>query len=266
MKIIIATVIIAFVIAFVLGMLLGFFKKVFAVHEDEKVTKIKELLPNGNCGGCGYAGCSAYAEAVASGKAPLNACTAGGAEVAKAIAEIMGGTAEVKSYIAVLACQGSKTCAVSRGNYTGVETCAAAAIAVNGTKMCASGCIGFGDCVKVCKFGAMTMGDDGLPKIDKAKCTGCGACARACPHKLLKKIDTERKAPLVLCSCVSDKKPDVVKNCSMSCIKCQRCVRECPEQAITMEGGVPFINEEKCTACGTCVTACLRKVIKFLEK
>lgn len=264
MKIIIATVIIAFVIAFVLGMLLGFFKKIFAVHEDEKVTKLKEVLPGGNCGGCGYAGCASYAEAIARGEAPLNACTAGGAAVAKAIAEIMGGTAEVKSYMAVLACQGSKNCAVSRGTYTGVPTCAAAALSVNGTKMCANGCVGFGDCVKVCKFDAIYMDEDGLPKIDKEKCTGCGACARTCPHKLLKKVEKERKTPMVLCSCVSDKKPDVVKNCSMSCIKCSKCVRECPEQAIALEGGLPVINEEKCTACGTCVTGCPRKVIKFI--
>lgn len=264
MKIIISTVIIALVIALVLGMLLGFFKKIFAVQEDEKVTKLKEILPGANCGGCGYAGCASYAEAIARGEAPLNACSAGGAAVAKAVAEIMGGSVEAKSYIAVLACQGAKNCAVSRGTYTGVETCAAAALSVNGTKMCANGCVGFGDCVKVCKFGAMTMGDDGLPKIDRNKCTGCGACARTCPHKLLKKINTERKAPLILCSCVSDAKPGVVKNCSMSCIKCQKCVRECPAQAITMEGGLPVISEEKCTACGTCITGCPRKVIKAL--
>lgn len=264
MKIIISTVIIAFVIAFVLGMLLGFFKKIFAVHEDEKVTKLKEILPGANCGGCGFAGCAAYAEAVASGSAPLNACSAGGAAVAEAVAKVMGGTVEAKSYMAVLACQGSKKCAVSRGTYTGVPTCAAAALAINGTKMCANGCVGFGDCVKVCKFDAIYMGDDGLPKIDKEKCTGCGACARTCPHKLLKKVEKERKTPMVLCSCVSDKKPDVVKNCSMSCIKCSKCVRECPEQAITMAGGLPVIDEGKCTACGTCVTGCPRKVIQYL--
>lgn len=264
MEIIISTVIIAFVIALTLGMLLGFFKKIFAVHEDEKVTKLKEILPGANCGGCGYAGCASYAEAIARGEAPLNACSAGGAAVAEAVAKIMGETVEAKSYMAVLACQGSKTCAVSRGTYTGVTTCAAAALSVNGTKLCANGCVGFGDCVGVCKFGAIKMGDDGLPKIDKEKCTGCGACAKTCPHKLLKKVEKEVKAPMALCSCVSDKKPDVVKNCSMSCIKCSKCVRECPVQAITMEGGLPVINTEKCTACGTCVTGCPRKVIHFV--
>jgi len=264
MNIILSTVIIAFVIAFVLGCLLGFFKKVFAVQEDEKVTKLKEILPGANCGGCGYAGCSAYAEAVANGSAPLNGCSAGGAAVAKAVADVMGTEVEAKSYIAVLACQGTKECAESRGNYTGVETCAAAALSVNGTKLCASGCVGFGDCVTKCTFGAIKMGEDGIPVIDRKKCTGCGACAKACPRKLLKKIDTERKAPLPLCSCISSMKPALVKNCSVSCIKCEKCVRECPEQAITMEGGLPVINEEKCTACGTCVSGCPRKVIQFV--
>ena len=262
---IVTTVIIAFVIAFILGVLLGFFKKIFAVHEDEKITKLKEVLPGANCGGCGYAGCGSYAEAIARGDAPLNACSAGGSAVALEISKIMGQTVESKSYFAVLACQGSKDCALSRGIYTGVETCAAATQSVNGTKMCLSGCAGFGDCVKVCKFDAIYMGDDGLPKIDFKKCTGCGACARTCPRKLLKKIDKERKAPMVLCSCVSDAKPGVVKNCSVSCIKCQKCVRDCPSQAITMEGALPFIQEEKCTACGLCVSSCPRKVINFVK-
>ena len=265
MKTIIFTVIIAFVIAFILGALLGFFKKIFAVQENEKVTKLKEVLPGANCGGCGYAGCASYAEAIARGDAPLNACSAGGGTVASAIAQIMGSSVEAKSYMAVLACQGSNSCTVSRGIYTGVETCAAAAVSVNGTKLCASGCVGFGDCVAQCKFGAICMGDDGLPKIDKEKCTGCGACARACPKKLLKKIEKSREAPMILCSCVSDAKPGVVKNCSLSCIKCQKCVRDCPTQAITMEGGLPVIHEEKCTACGTCVSSCPRKVIKFVD-
>jgi Na+-translocating ferredoxin:NAD+ oxidoreductase RNF subunit RnfB len=72
------------------GFILAFAAKVFAVEVDERQAAIAEVLPGANCGGCGFAGCSAYAAAVAAGKAELNACAAGGSEVSKKIAKIMG--------------------------------------------------------------------------------------------------------------------------------------------------------------------------------
>ncbi len=61
------------------GLVLGYASKKFAVPVDERVTKVRELLPGANCGGCGFAGCDAYAQAVVDGIAELNACGPGGA-------------------------------------------------------------------------------------------------------------------------------------------------------------------------------------------
>ncbi len=77
----------------VFGYLLSLASKFFAVKIDEKVEKCREVLPGANCGGCGYSGCAAYAEAVANG-APLNCCAAGGQPVADKLAEILGRNAD----------------------------------------------------------------------------------------------------------------------------------------------------------------------------
>lgn len=266
MNIIISTVIISFVLALVLGCLLGFFKKVFAVQEDERIGKLIEILPNANCGGCGYAGCAAYAAALVNDGAACNGCTAGGASVTAKVAEIMGGTADDTSYIAVLACQGCNENAVKKGEYTGLKSCAAANIAINGTKLCASGCIGYGDCVAACKFDAIRLDENGIPVINREKCTGCGACAKACPKKIIKKVNAKRTAPMVLCSVTSDNKPAVLKNCKVSCIKCHKCEKDCPQGAIHFENNLPVHDEAKCVGCGTCINSCVRKSIQFVTK
>ena len=100
MKTILFTLLVSAVLAMILGILLGFFKKIFHVEVDEKVGKIRSCLPGANCGGCGYPGCDGYASAVAKGEAPVNSCTAGGAEVAKKVGEVMGVTAETVQKVA----------------------------------------------------------------------------------------------------------------------------------------------------------------------
>ena len=60
------------------GALLAVASKYLAVETDSRVEKITEVLPNANCGGCGFAGCSAFAAAVVSGEAPVDGCSAGG--------------------------------------------------------------------------------------------------------------------------------------------------------------------------------------------
>ncbi|MCR4626283.1 MAG: electron transport complex subunit B [Treponema sp.] len=89
MQIIISTVIVSFVVAFVLGVLLGVFQKIFAVKVDERVVKIREVLPGINCGGCGFPGCDGFAEACVKSGVPAKGCVAGGAKVKEAIAQIM---------------------------------------------------------------------------------------------------------------------------------------------------------------------------------
>ena len=266
MKVIIATVIVALVVAFVLGVLLGLFKKIFAVAVDPKVAQIRDALSGGNCGGCGYAGCDAFAAAVAAGEAPVTGCVAGGPATAEKLSQIMGvsgGGAERK--VAFLACRGSKECAGTKGEYTGLKTCRAASLAVGGTKLCASGCVGYGDCAAACPFGALSMGDDGLPHVDYKKCTGCGKCAKVCPKHLFALVPAERKGSVAACSCHSDNKPQIRKNCTAGCFKCGMCARKCPAQCIDVSSGIPQIDYAKCTSCGECVKACPDKVLHLLQ-
>ena len=265
MNIILYTIIVAVIIAFLLGVLLGLFKKIFHVDTDPKVQKVRDALSGANCGGCGLAGCDAFASAVVKGDAPSNGCVAGGADCAKKLAEILGQAGvEVKPKIAFLACAGNKECAADKAEYIGIKTCKAAQLTMNGTKKCAFGCIGLGDCIKVCPFGALYMGDDGLPKVNKSKCVGCGKCASACPKHLFRLIDADTKGAIGVCSNKSDNKPQIRKDCTRGCFKCGMCARKCPEQAIDVSSGLPVIDYSKCTSCGTCISACTDKVLILL--
>ena len=262
MTVVIYTIIVALVIGFLLGVLLGLFKKIFYVKVDPKVQAVRDLLSGGNCGGCGYAGCDAFAEAVVKGEAPTNGCIAGGASCAAKVAEIMGGSAgDVVPKVAVLACHGTNQVAQSRGEYNGVKTCAAAQLTMNGTKKCSFGCVGFGDCVEVCPFGALSMGKDGLPHVDRSKCVGCGKCVKQCPKHLFVLMPADTKGAFAFCSCHNENKPQIRKDCSVGCFKCGICAKKCPEQAIDITSGIPKIDYTKCTSCGECIKACPDKVL-----
>ncbi len=265
MNTILYTIIVAAIIAILLGILLGLFKKIFHVDTDPKVQLVRDALSGANCGGCGLAGCDAFASAVVKGDAPANGCVAGGSDCAKKVAEILGQAGvEVKPKVAFLACAGTKDCAADKAEYIGIKTCKAAQLTLNGTKKCAFGCIGLGDCVKVCPFGALSMGEDGLPKVNKAKCVACGKCASACPKHLFRMIDADTKGAIGVCSNKSDNKVQIKKDCSRGCFKCGMCARKCPEQAIDCSSGLPVIDYTKCTSCGTCVSACVDKVLCIL--
>ncbi|MDR1971787.1 MAG: RnfABCDGE type electron transport complex subunit B [Treponema sp.] len=254
------------VLAFVLGAALGIFRKIFAVPEDPLFGRIREALPGANCGACGYPGCDGYAAAVAAGNAGVGACSVGGKETAEKLSALMGVSARVISTVTVLACQGSTLHAAVKGTYTGLRTCRGAKLSAGGTKLCAWGCLGFGDCVKKCKFGALSLGDRGLPKVDYAKCTGCRLCIAECPQQILKGIPRDQKGALVLCSNRNANRPQVSKSCKIACIKCGLCVKNCPQQCIDLSGNIPVVDYTKCTSCGTCTEKCPTKVFKIFER
>ncbi len=268
MEIVLATLIVSLVLAFILGVLLGVFNKVFHVEVDETVAKIREVLPGANCGGCGYPGCDGCAEAMAAGEAPVTACTAGGVSVAEAIGKIMGVSAAIEPKTAVLLCRGEKGKAVENAFYRGVKSCRAASISGTSTKMCENGCIGFGDCEAVCSFGAIAVGNNGLPEIDMSKCTGCGVCVSTCPQGILALFPSGETGALVFCSCKSMKRNMLLKNCKAACIKCGKCVRGCHANAITMDGtsGLPVVDRSACDSCGECAKGCPTGAISLFEQ
>lgn len=261
-SIIIAVIMLA-LMGILFGMILAFASKKFAVESDPRINEIMAVLPGANCGACGFPGCSGLAEAIVNGGAPVNGCPVGKAPVAQKIAAIMGVEVEenAKPKFAQLLCKGGKAERVDRYYYMGVSDCAAAQLLNGGPKLCEYGCLGLGNCVRSCKFGAMRINENALPEIDIEKCTGCGACTKACPRSLIKLVDDNAQ---VMVRCQSHNKgPDVRKACKVGCIGCGICAKNCPANAINVTDFLAEINPELCTACGICVEKCPMKTIKF---
>ncbi len=171
----------------VLGLGLAIASKVFYVYVDPKVEAVEELLPGANCGGCGFPGCSANAEAIVAGKSSPASCVAASPEVIQKIAEIVGAKIELKEpEVAKPNCKYGVFDADRKYIYDGVRDCRAAIIINGGEKECPIGCLGLGTCVKACPFGALSIGPDRLPVVDTELCTGCGTCERVCPKQIIK--------------------------------------------------------------------------------
>ena len=169
----------------VCGIVLGAASRIFYVWEDPRIAQVEAAFAGANCGGCGYAGCSAAAVAVVAGKAPPSVCVVGGPESAQGAATVMGmevGMAEpLKSYNT---CTGGNR-AENKFTYLGVNTCSAQAVLSGGQPVCSVGCLGMGDCVRACMFGALDMGPNGYPVVKKDKCVGCGVCEQICPKGIM---------------------------------------------------------------------------------
>jgi Na+-translocating ferredoxin:NAD+ oxidoreductase RNF subunit RnfB len=255
----IATAIVAGVGLFI-GLFLGFAAKTFAVEQDERELKVRELLPGANCGGCGYPGCDGLASAIAKGEAPANACPVANKEAHKLIAEVMGTTAEeTEKKVAFVKCAGTCDKTQVKYEYYGVQDCKKAALVPGkGNKKCSYGCMGFGSCVKVCAFDAIHM-VNGIAVVDKEKCTACTKCTAECPNKLIEMVPAKARH-LVACSS-PEKGKDVKAACSAGCIGCKLCVKACEFDAITVENNLAYIDYSKCTNCGKCAVVCPVKVI-----
>ena len=238
------------------GVILAFISAKFMVKIDPKVEQVRESLPGANCGACGFAGCMGYAEAVVGNPdVAVNLCAPGKGAVAEKIAEITGKKAEkVEPRIARVFCQGGKSKSQRKFQYTGVMDCTAAVLAAGGDKSCDFGCLGYGTCMRVCPFDAITMSDENLPIISKEKCTACGKCVAACPKQV---IELARESKAVVISCHSrDKGIDVKKKCQVGCIACGICVRTCPVDAIKVDSNLARIDHDKCIVCGLCIKKC----------
>lgn len=245
-----------------LGLFLGFMGKKFAVEVDQKEIDVREALPGNNCGGCGYAGCDALAKAIAAGEAPVNACPVAGAKAAKIIGEIMGVDAgDAVKMTAFVKCSGTCESAKENYKYSGAMDCTMMSVVPNGgSKACTYGCMGYGSCVKACPFDAIHV-VDGVAVVDKEKCKACGKCVAVCPRNLIELIPYDAKYT-VNCSS-KDKGKDVIAACSVGCIGCMMCTKQCEAGAITVENNIAHIDYSKCTHCGKCAEKCPKKIIKL---
>jgi len=159
----------------------------------------------------------------------------------------------------VLRCHGLTAFARDEAEYAGIATCAAATLVFAGPKACKNGCLGLGDCVRVCPFDALHLGADGIVEVDAERCTGCGLCIPACPKDLFSLYPRGHRIEL---ACVAREKQAAVRaSCLVGCTLCRKCVAKCPAEAITWDGRTILIDHEKCLAygpsCGeVCVDVC----------
>ena len=225
------------------------------VPVDERVEKITAALPGANCGACGCAGCADYAKSVVEDGNAVNKCVPGGAKAAAAVAEIMGVEADSSVPMkAVVVCSGTCDKTSKRYSFEGVQSCQSVKGLYGGDGLCKFSCLGYGDCTRACAFDAIHI-VDGIAKVDYAKCTGCGACAAACPGAVISIIPEHKRKPVVQCR-NQEKGAVTRKQCTAGCIGCMKCAKACPKQAITVENNVAHIDQSKCVGCQLCVKEC----------
>jgi ferredoxin len=160
--------------------------------------------------------------------------------------------------IAVLACNGTCEFRPRTSIYDGAQSCTIASALYSGETGCNYGCHGFGDCVSSCTFGAIIIDlKTGLPVFNDLKCTGCGACSKACPRNLIELRKRWKGDKKIYVACSNEDKGGVArKNCSVACIGCGKCLKVCAYDAITLENYLAFIDSDKCKLCRKCVAEC----------
>ncbi len=232
----------------------------FKVYEDPRIDNVEGILPAANCGGCGYAGCRAFAEACVKAETLDSLyCPVGGNDVMKQVALALG--MEVKDKVpqtAVVRCNGTCDLREKTSFYDGYSSCAVMASLYAGDTGCSYGCLGQGDCVVVCNFDAIEMNPrTGLPEVNDDKCTACGACVKACPKAIIELRNKGPKNRRIFVSCVNKDKGGVAKKaCAVACIGCFKCQKVCPFDAITINNNLAYIDYNKCKLCRKCVTEC----------
>ncbi len=243
----------------VFGLGLAYALKIFGIEVDPTLALIITKLPGANCGACGKAGCSGFAEALIKGEVMPSNCAVATEKTRGAIAEILGVEDKTKvKMVASALCNGGKN-AVDKYVYRGIRTCKAATLVFGGQKACSFGCLGFGDCVRACPFGAITTSPSGLPEVNVEKCTSCGRCVAACPKSLFVVLPLEKKY-YVKCRS-TDPGAVVAKVCKAGCIACKKCEKACPAKAIKVESNLSWIDPEICRNIGKCFEVCPTKVI-----
>jgi len=251
-------------IAALLGILIVIVSHFFQMPVNEKKEALVAALPGANCGGCGFAGCDGYAQFLADGSTDTSLCSVGGAACASELASILGVEAKfAEPSVVRLLCQGTPAYTQPRYEYLGTLSCNAAHGILAGPGSCTYGCLGFGDCITVCAFNALSI-KDGIIHVDVDECTACGQCVKMCPKDLLQLFPRSSEVA-VLCKNTWPG-AQTRKNCTIGCIGCQKCVKVCPVNAICMTGALAVIDQSICTRCGACVEVCPTHSIGRLEK
>ena len=258
MSLILVAVISLGAIGLISAVILYVASKKFAVYEDPRIAQVAEVLPQANCGGCGFPGCSGFAAAcVKAGSLEGKMCPVGGQPTMEKVASILGlEAAASEPKVAVVRCNGTCANRPKLTQYDGVRSC----VVANSTFGGETGC---GDCVSACQFDAIHMNPEtGLPEVDESKCTACGACSKACPRNIIEIRPKGKNNRRVYVQCVNKDKGAVArKACAAACIGCGKCVKVCPFEAITLENNLAYIDPAKCKSCRKCEMECPQQAI-----
>lgn len=242
------------------AVLLFFVSRKFEVIEDPRIAEVGEVLPQANCGGCGFPGCSAFAQAcVKSDNLEGLFCPVGGSPVMEKVSGILGmATTTAEPLIAVVRCNGTCEARPRTNLYDGATNCRIASALYKGDTDCSFGCLGHGDCVVACAFDAIHINKETLlPEVVEDKCVACGACVKACPKTIIELRKKGPKGRRIFVSCVNkDKGGAAMKACKNACIGCSKCFKECKFEAITMANNLSYIDHTKCRLCRKCVSVC----------
>lgn len=224
-----------------LALALAFANRKLYVYEDPRIGEVEELLPKSNCGACAQPGCRSFAEKLVQGELIPAQCTVSTPAQREAIADLLGVDAgSIEKRVARLACGGGKHVAYLRAQYSGLKTCRAAAVVGGGGKECAWGCLGLGDCVTVCNFGALSLNRFGLPQVDADKCTACGDCVEVCPKDLFSLHPVSHKL-WVACKNQTDGETAEAA-CEVACTACGRCVVDAGPDLMSLENNLAVVD------------------------
>ena len=225
---------------------------------------ILATLPGLDCGACGFTcGCRGYAQSLVRGNTDLSLCPAGGQTLHLRLGEIMADwEAQSRTMVAVISCLGNPSKSRSRFRYQGYASCRSASMLYGGPKECLYGCLGLGDCIRACPYGALTHGKDGFPRVEFSRCQGCGRCVSVCPKEVIRLVPRSQQ---ILLSCLNQGKHEGLPGrCQSGCTSCAACLQSCPYGAIGWDGSLPKIDYSRCRSCSICVFKCPTKT--FLDR
>lgn len=234
--------------------------KKFEVYVDPRIPEVQHVLPAANCGGCGFPGCAAFAEACVNAPSMDGLfCPVGGADVMNKVSAILGkAVAASDPMVAVVRCNGTCSARPRLSQYDGVKNCSIASSLYGGETGCSYGCFGYGDCELSCPFDAIHINPETmLPEVIDEKCTACGNCVKACPKMIIELRKKGPKSRRIFVSCVNkDKGGPARKACDNACIGCSKCQKECAFDAITIANNLAYIDHQKCRLCRKCAPVC----------
>ena len=150
------------------GLLLGYAGERFRVESDPIVEQINALLPQTQCGQCGYPGCRPYAEAIAAGEADINQCPPGGEQVIRALADLLG--------------RDVKPLNPAHGEHKEKR------VAVIDEQLC----IGCTLCIQACPVDAILGAAKQMHTVIESECTGCKLCVPPCPVDCIDMVPLEQ--------------------------------------------------------------------------